>query len=57
MEEEDIVDELDGKSFADTRAKSMDNSSSHKTSIRRCLCCTEKAKHKLKKLVYYKYGA
>jgi ribosomal 30S subunit maturation factor RimM len=57
VEEEDIVDELDGQSFADTRAKSMDDSSSHETSIGCCLCCTKKAKHELKKSVYYNHDA
>ena len=50
MEEEDVVDELDRKGFADTRAKSMDDSSSHEASIRCSLRCTEKAKYELKRV-------
>jgi hypothetical protein len=52
VEEEDVVDELDGKGFAYSRAKGMDDTSGHKTSVRSSLRCTEKAKHELKSLVH-----
>jgi hypothetical protein len=48
VKEEDVVNELDGKSLAYTRTKSMDNTSSHKTSIGFSLRSTKKAKHELK---------
>jgi hypothetical protein len=48
VEEEDVVDELDGKSFAYTRTKGMDDTSSHEASVRGSLRCTEKTEHELK---------
>lgn len=47
VEEENVIHELDGKCFADTRAQCMDDTSSHETSIRSSLRSAEQAKHKL----------
>jgi len=52
VEEEDVVDELDGKSFAYTRSKCMNDSSSHEAPIRCSLRCAKKAKHELQCSVY-----
>ena len=47
VEEEDVVDELNGKSFANTRTKCMNNSGSHEASIRCSLRCAKKAEYEL----------
>jgi len=37
VQKEDIVDQLNGQGFADSRPESMDNASSHQAVKRRCL--------------------